>query len=86
MTAAAPQSCSMMLNSTRRFASRPLAVSKLSAVGSIGFADPEAKLAFGYTMNQMGLGLLLNDRGQNLVDATYKALGYRSNASGVWSM
>jgi hypothetical protein len=35
-------------------------------------------------MNQMGLGLLLNDRGQSLVDATYKALGYRSNAGGVW--
>ncbi|MBL9097304.1 MAG: beta-lactamase family protein [Alphaproteobacteria bacterium] len=58
----------------------------VGAGGSIGFADPECKLAFGYTMNQMGLGLLLNDRGQNLVDATYKALGYRSNASGVWTM
>lgn len=58
----------------------------VGAGGSIGFADPECKLAFGYTMNQMGLGLLLNDRGQSLVDATYKALGYRSNASGVWTM
>jgi CubicO group peptidase (beta-lactamase class C family) len=57
----------------------------VGAGGSIGFADPEAKLAFGYTMNQMGLGLLLNDRGQSLVDETYKALGYRSNASGVWA-
>jgi len=57
----------------------------VGAGGSIGFADPEAKLAFGYTMNQMGMGLLLNDRGQSLVDATYKALGYRSNASGVWA-
>ena len=35
-------------------------------------------------MNQMGLGLLLNDRGQSLIDETYKALGYRSNKSGVW--
>jgi CubicO group peptidase (beta-lactamase class C family) len=58
----------------------------VGAGGSIGFADPEAKLAFGYTMNQMGLGLLLNDRGQSLVDETYKALGYRSNASGAWTM
>jgi CubicO group peptidase (beta-lactamase class C family) len=58
----------------------------VGAGGSIGFADPESRLAFGYTMNQMGLGLLLNDRGQSLVDATYKALGYRSNASGVWAM
>ncbi|MDZ4869082.1 MAG: serine hydrolase domain-containing protein [Alphaproteobacteria bacterium] len=57
----------------------------VGAGGSFGFADPEAKLSFGYTMNQMGLGLLLNDRGQSLVDETYKALGYRSNASGVWA-
>jgi len=57
----------------------------VGAGGSFGFADPEAKMSFGYTMNQMGLGLLLNDRGQSLVDETYKALGYRSNASGVWA-
>ena len=57
----------------------------VGAGGSIGFACPETHMSFGYTMNQMGLGLLLNDRGQSLVDAAYKALGYRSNASGVWS-
>jgi CubicO group peptidase (beta-lactamase class C family) len=56
----------------------------VGAGGSIGFADPEAKLSFGYTMNKMGLGLLLNDRGQSLVDAAYRCLGYRSNASGAW--
>lgn len=53
--------------------------------GSIGFACPETRMSFGYTMNQMGLGLLLNDRGQAVVDAAYKALGYRSNASGAWT-
>jgi hypothetical protein len=37
-------------------------------------------------MNKMGLGILLNDRGQSLVDAAYSALGYRSNESGVWTM
>lgn len=56
----------------------------VGAGGSIGFACPETHMSFGYTMNQMGLGLLLNDRGQSLIDAAYKALGYRSNASGVW--
>lgn len=56
----------------------------VGAGGSIGFADPEAKLSFGYTMNKMGLGLLLNPRGQSVVDAAYKTLGYRSNASGAW--
>jgi hypothetical protein len=35
-------------------------------------------------MNAMGAGLLLNDRGQSLVDATYESLGYGSSASGGW--
>ena len=54
--------------------------------GSIGFADPECHMSFGYNMNRMGSGILLNTRGQALVDAAYSALGYRSNASGVWAM
>ena len=56
----------------------------VGAGGSLGFADPECKLSFGYAMNRMGTGLLMNERGQSLVDATYDALGYRSNASGAW--
>ena len=52
--------------------------------GSIGFADPSAKLSFGYTMNRMGAGILLNPRGQSLVDAAYQSLGWRSDASGAW--
>lgn len=52
--------------------------------GSIGFADPSAKLSFGYTMNRMGAGILLNPRGQSLVDAAYQSLGWGSNASGAW--
>jgi CubicO group peptidase (beta-lactamase class C family) len=58
----------------------------VGAGGSVGFACPESRMGFGYTMNQMGLGLLLNDRGQSLVDAAYRALGYRSNAGGAWTM
>ena len=54
------------------------------AGGSLGFADPECRMAFGYTMNRMGPGVLLNQRGQDLVDAAYQSLGYRSNAGGVW--
>ena len=55
--------------------------------GSIGFADPEARMSFGYVMNQMGTGLGgLNDRGQSLVDAVYQALGYqRSAGGGIWT-
>ena len=43
--------------------------------GSIGFADPEAGLAMGYAMNKQGAGILLNDRGQSLVDAAYAVVG-----------
>jgi hypothetical protein len=52
--------------------------------GSIGFADPQAHMSMGYNMNRMGGGILLNDRGQALIDAAYSSLGYRSNVSGVW--
>jgi CubicO group peptidase (beta-lactamase class C family) len=57
----------------------------VGAGGSLGFADPECRMSFGYTMNRMGFGILMNDRGQRLVDAAYRALGYRSDASGVWA-
>ncbi|MBI3757404.1 MAG: beta-lactamase family protein [Deltaproteobacteria bacterium] len=57
----------------------------VGAGGSFGFADPKAGMSFGYTMNRMGPGAALNDRGQSLVDATYRALGYRSSASGAWT-
>jgi CubicO group peptidase (beta-lactamase class C family) len=53
--------------------------------GSLGFADPAARLAFGYTMNRQGPGVLLNERGQALVDAVYRALGYRSDRHGRWA-
>jgi CubicO group peptidase (beta-lactamase class C family) len=57
----------------------------VGAGGSIGFADPDAAMSFGYSMNRMGQGILLNERGQSVVDAAYRALGYRSNESGVWA-
>ncbi|WP_439104441.1 SDR family NAD(P)-dependent oxidoreductase [Celeribacter marinus] len=43
--------------------------------GSIGFADPEVGFAMGYAMNKLGGGILLNDRGQSLVDAAYATVG-----------
>jgi len=57
----------------------------VGAGGSIGLADPGEGLSFGYSMNRMGNGILLNERGQALVDATYRALGYTTNAPGVWA-
>jgi CubicO group peptidase (beta-lactamase class C family) len=56
----------------------------VGAGGSLGFADPVAGLSFGYTMNRMGPGLLMNERGQALVDAAYLSLGYRNKDGGVW--
>ncbi|MEU7530621.1 serine hydrolase domain-containing protein [Saccharothrix sp. NPDC042600] len=51
--------------------------------GSIGFAAPAARMSFGYAMNRQGAGVGLNERGQSLVDAVYRALGYR-RAGGGW--
>jgi len=45
------------------------------AGGSLGFADPEAKLGFGYVMNRMGPHILIDPRAARLVDAAYSALG-----------
>ncbi|MDC0360249.1 beta-lactamase family protein [Alphaproteobacteria bacterium] len=53
----------------------PKAFGHVGAGGSLGFADPDAGMAFGYVMSRQGPGLLLNERGQRLVDAAYGALG-----------
>jgi CubicO group peptidase (beta-lactamase class C family) len=53
--------------------------------GSLGFADPRARLSFGYAMNRLGGGTGLDNRGQALVDAVYRTLGYRRGADGgMW--
>jgi CubicO group peptidase (beta-lactamase class C family) len=62
----------------------PTAFGHAGMGGSLGFADPQARLSFGYAMNKQGRGVLLNERGQALVDAVYRSLGYRTNAPGSW--
>jgi CubicO group peptidase (beta-lactamase class C family) len=53
--------------------------------GSIGFADPPARMSFGYTMNRQGMTTGLDERAQSLIDATYTVLGYRrSPRGGSW--
>ncbi len=52
--------------------------------GSLGFADPGARMSFGYAMTKMGPGLGLNARGQSLVDAVYRALGHHRAPDGTW--
>ena len=44
------------------------------AGGSLGFADPEAGVGFGYVMNQMGGGIAGDPRAVNLIDATRSCL------------
>lgn len=62
----------------------PSAFGHVGKGGSIGFADPAEQLAFGYVMNQHGEGILLNAKGQALVDATYRSMGLRTDAPGAW--
>jgi CubicO group peptidase (beta-lactamase class C family) len=44
------------------------------AGGSLGFADPDARIGFGYAMNQMSAGLGADPRWKPLIDAVYGAL------------
>ncbi len=44
------------------------------AGGSLGFADPEARLGFGYVMNKMGPSILVDARPLALIDAAYDCL------------
>jgi CubicO group peptidase (beta-lactamase class C family) len=53
----------------------PRSFGHFGAGGSMGWADPEAELAFGYVMNRMDLGLAGDVRSYRLVNACYDALG-----------
>lgn len=44
------------------------------AGGSVGFADPDKKLGFGYVMNQMQLGMTGDARAGSLVAALYESI------------
>jgi CubicO group peptidase (beta-lactamase class C family) len=44
------------------------------AGGSLGYADPEAKIGFGYTMNMMQSSLLIDPRATALIDAVYASM------------
>jgi len=51
----------------------PRSFGHFGAGGALGFADPDARLAFAYTMNQAG-PRFLNPRARALIDAAYAAL------------
>ncbi len=44
------------------------------AGGSLGYADCDARIGFGYTMNRMGAGILIDPRATALIDAVYASL------------
>lgn len=48
--------------------------------GSVGLADPGARLSLGYVMNK----LASHERAARLLDTAYRSLGYRSKVSGSW--
>ena len=52
----------------------PRSFGHYGAGGSVGFADPDAEVGFGYVMNKMYLGLTGDPRTETLIDATYAAL------------
>lgn len=42
--------------------------------GSVGFADPDLQLGFGYVMNRAGAGILIDERPRRLIDAVYACI------------
>lgn len=56
------------------WSSRPSAFGTPGAGGSFGFADPDARVGFGYVMNQMRAGMPLDRRASRLIEAMYASL------------
>jgi len=52
----------------------PHAFGHPGAGGSLGFADVDSKVGFGYVMNQMAAGILIDPRATALIDAAYASL------------
>jgi len=55
-------------------ANRPGSFGHYGAGGSVGWADPDAELGFGYVMNRMDIGLAGDMRSANLINATYASI------------
>ena len=55
------------------------------AGGQMGLADTAWGLSFGYTMTRHGGGTALNERGQSLIDVTYRALRSTRCDQGFWA-
>jgi CubicO group peptidase (beta-lactamase class C family) len=64
-----------MLPPPLSIAAAPAAFGHPGAGGSLGLADADAEIGFGYAMNQMQLGLTGDPRSARLVQAVYASLG-----------
>ena len=53
----------------------PRSFGHFGAGGSVGWADPDGGLAFGYVMNRMDIGLAGDPRSTNLIGAVYDVVG-----------
>jgi len=62
-----------LTHAERQLGNGPRCYGHFGAGGSVGFADPDARLAFGYVTNQMG-PRWRNPRNKALMDATYTCL------------
>jgi CubicO group peptidase (beta-lactamase class C family) len=57
-----------------RFGASPRAFGHPGAGGSLGFADPDHRIGFGYVMNRMGPHILLDPRAIALSEAAYEGI------------
>ncbi len=68
-------SCGFMLSQPHAsFGPSPRAFGHPGAGGSLGFADPDAVIGFGYTVNRTGAHVLLDPRPAALIDALYACI------------
>lgn len=63
-----------MLHSSLLALGGPKSFGHFGAGGSVGWADPEAELSFGYVMNRMDLGMAGDNRSFSLVNACYASI------------
>jgi CubicO group peptidase (beta-lactamase class C family) len=63
-----------MLTSTLMTLGGPNSFGHFGAGGSVGWADPDAELGFGYVMNRMDMGLAGDLRSYNLINACYDSI------------
>lgn len=57
------------------FGTNPAPIGHSGWGGSFGCADPDARVAIGYVLKQMGSELVGDPRGKGLAEAIYAALG-----------